>query len=131
MAGISSMEKIVRPFTAPNYSPRPRSLSFNITNVPAGVDVLISGTGGKVFTYSFDFSSTFTPTADATTYREQRRTEETVRVTNPDDPAQFVDVKQATSVDLAADPNGDPRFAAGSGNPLQRIKMMYNRINQK
>ena len=91
-----TFESTVRPFQVLGFTPA--------TIVPEGTEAaepvvcaFVSKGGAKTFNWSFSTSST-SPTND--TYRELSRVNERVKVTNPNDPDQFVEVDRVKQVTL-------------------------------
>mgnify|MGYP003575979699 CR=1 FL=1 len=62
--------------------------------------------GGKTFDFSYSFSGQWRSSSD--NYKEVARKSETRRITNPDDPDQFVDIRRATEIRLVNE--NDPKL---------------------
>lgn len=101
---MSNLELVIRPFQTRNVTP-PTIIPGEPKTIETPV-LLIGSEGVKLFKLDVAVT-TNVETINQTTYTETSRTTHTERVTNPDDPAQHVDVKSVDRVtvkDNAANP---------------------------
>jgi hypothetical protein len=89
-----SLERTIRPFQLPSVAPP--SLVLDDTKQSDPVEVSIGREGGKIYDFSYSFSSTIHSGND--NYKETKRKTELKRVENPDDPEQFVEIRRATEL---------------------------------
>jgi hypothetical protein len=98
-----SIESIVRPFVARDVTP-PRRVVTEQASEPDTIRLEIGRKGGNVKTLSGSYSETRTFYVDGK-QKEVDRKETPKRITNPNDPSQYVDVKQLDEMNV--------RFASG------------------
>lgn len=101
---MSNLEYIVRPFQTKVIS-LPTTIELESEDA-AAVEVRLVAKGNAV-TYPFSFAVNSAP---SDTLREISRTTKKVKIENPDDPTQFVEVERATKIELR-DENDPQRVA--------------------
>jgi hypothetical protein len=93
-----TLELIVRPFQRGEVTPP--------LAVPGGTKladpvVVKFASQGDAAIFDWSFSSSISKSSTAKTHKEVSRTSQQVRIANPQDPSQFVDINRATSVTFA------------------------------
>jgi len=103
---MTSLELLVRPFQARDFTPPTRIIGSEKPVDP--VNFSIGSEGGTAFLFRAFSVIEFT-TEDSYTYREVTRQTHTVRVENPNDSSQFVDVERIDSILLRNKVNLDDK----------------------
>lgn len=103
---MTSLELLIRPFQAKDVTPPKRIIGSEKPVDP--VQVSLGSAGGTAFLFRA-FSVIQFNTEDNFTYREVERKTHTVRVSNPDDSAQYVDVERIESIFLRNKVNPDDK----------------------
>ncbi len=98
---MTSLELIVRPFQTRAVTPPAAAVGEAQAVEPA--KLAIEGSGAKTFRYSFTYSSQ--GGSASSRWKEIKRTSQTVRVHNPDDPEQYVDIKRPKTITFANEEN--------------------------
>ncbi len=118
-----NLEQVIRPFQSKDITPAKPIIGKAATRVP--VQVLIGDGGDKVFLYA-TWATTGTETMQPD-YREVSRVEKKVKVTNPDDETQYVEVKQIEEVTMRNENAGINPSRTGIG--AERIKLRFKNPN--
>lgn len=90
-----SLEPVVRPFQDRLVAPAVLILPDVDKDEPKAMS--IGSEGGTTFSFSYSFSGS-AKSSGGDDWKETKRKTQTVRVTNPDDPDNFVDTQRATRV---------------------------------
>jgi hypothetical protein len=92
---MPNLESVVRPYAIQGVNPPKPQVEG--PNAPEQAILEFGGSGASVFTVAL---SAFTEVVTIEPHREISRTFDVVRVKNPDDPKQFVDVESLRKVTL-------------------------------
>ena len=101
-----NLEQIIRPFQDRDITP-PKVVIGSRKEIE-DIHVSFGGPGEKVFGFSLWSSTELGATAND--YKEIKRTTVTKRVENPDDPDQYVDVKNTTNLYTRNKVDPDKKF---------------------
>jgi hypothetical protein len=102
----AAIELIVRPFQTKSVTPP--TVVTGAAGAESPVTVTIGGTGVKTFSWSFT-ESVQGSEAKSGKFKEIKRTEEKIKITNPDDEDQFVEMQRIKDLMLANEKTPDDK----------------------
>jgi hypothetical protein len=106
-----ALELLVRPFQLQEITPPTVVIGGTVLADP--VTIMLEAEGGKTFDFSYSFSG---ETGSSKNEKEVKRKSEKVRIKNPEDEDQYVDVKRAKEITTVNE--GDPSIR-------RKIKFRY------